>query len=181
MWRHPDFFQYKAFIHAGLPRVTCPVHGARKPEDHTGAEAIGIDETSRRGRNHITAVADPAEHDVTDVPPGKDSATVERFTRDFMDHNGVPEYVRPAACDMSPGFRKGIREHLPHARRIVDKFHVARHANEAVDKAGKTEGRSNPPLKRTKYLWLRNEESLTELQLETKRNLTRQRLNVSVQ
>ncbi len=69
MWRHPDFFQYKAFIHAGLPRVTCPVHGARKPEDHTGAEAIGIDETSRRGRNHITAVADPAEHDVTDVPP----------------------------------------------------------------------------------------------------------------
>ena len=93
-----------------------------------------------------------------------------------MDHNGVPEYVRPAACDMSPGFRKGIREHLPHARRIVDKFHVARHANEAVDKAGKTEGRSNPPLKRTKYLWLRNEESLTELQVETKRNLTRQRL-----
>ena len=84
--------------------------------------------------------------------------------------------MRPAACDMSPGFRKGIREHLPHARRIVDKFHVARHANEAVDKAGKTEGRSNPPLKRTKYLWLRNEESLTELQLETKRNLTRQRL-----
>ena len=93
-----------------------------------------------------------------------------------MDHNGVPEYVRPAACDMSPGFRKGIREHLPHARRIVDKFHVARHANEAVDKAGKTEGRSNPPLKRTKYLWLRNEESLTELQVETKRNLTGQRL-----
>ena len=93
-----------------------------------------------------------------------------------MDHNGVPEYVRPAACDMSPGFRKGIREHLPHARRIVDKFHVARHANEAVDKVRKTEGRSNPLLKRTKYLWLRNEESLTELQVETKRNLTRQRL-----
>ena len=53
---------------------------------------------------------------------------------------------------------------------------MARHANEAVDKAGKTEGRSNPLLKRTKYLWLRNEESLTELQVETKRNLTRQRL-----
>ena len=93
-----------------------------------------------------------------------------------MDHNGVPEYVRPAACDMSPGFRKGIREHLPHARRIVDKFHVARHANEAVDKAGKTEGRSDPLPKRTKYLWLRNGESLTELQVETKRNLTGQRL-----
>ena len=93
-----------------------------------------------------------------------------------MDHNGVPEYVRLAACDMSLGFRKGIREHLPHARRIVDKFHVVKHANEAVDKVRKTEGRSNPLLKRTKYLWLRNEASLTEPQLETKRNLTRQRL-----
>ena len=141
-----------------------------------GYGPIGIDETSRRGHNYITVVADLVEHDVINVTPGEDPATVERFSRDFMDHNGVPEYVRLVACDMSLGFRKGIREHLPHARRIVDRFHVARHANEAVDKAGKTEGRSNPLLKRTKYLWLRNEESLTELQVETKRNLTRQRL-----
>ena len=141
-----------------------------------GYGPIGIDETSRRGHNYITVVADLVEHDVINVTPGKDPATVERFSRDCMDHNGVPEYVRLVACDMSLGFRKGIREHLPHARRIVDKFHVARHANEAVDKAGKTEGRSNPLLKRTEYLWLRNGESLTELQLETKRNLTRQRL-----
>ena len=27
MWRHLNFFQYKAFIHAGVPRVTCPAHG----------------------------------------------------------------------------------------------------------------------------------------------------------
>ena len=141
-----------------------------------GYGPIGIDETSRRGHSYITVVADLVEHDVINVTPGKDPATVERFSRDFMDHNGVPEYVRLVACDMSPGFRKDIREHLPHARRIVDRFHVARHANEAVDKVRKTEGRSNPLLKRTKYLWLRNEESLTELQVETKRNLTRQRL-----
>ena len=40
----------------------------------------------------------------------------------------------------------------------------------------KTEGRSNPLLKRTKQPGPANEESLTELQVETKRNLTRQRL-----
>ena len=141
-----------------------------------GYGPIGIDGTSRRGHNYITVVADLVEHDVTDVTPGEDPATVERFARDFMDHNGVPEYVRLVACDMSLGFRKGIREHLPHARRIVDRFHVARHANEAVDKAGKTEGRSNPLLKRAEYLWLRNEESLTELQVETRRSLTGRRL-----
>ena len=29
VWRHLNFFQYKAFIHAAMPRVTCPVHGMR--------------------------------------------------------------------------------------------------------------------------------------------------------
>ena len=141
-----------------------------------GYRPIGIDETSRRGHNYITVVADLVEHDVINVTPGKDSTTVERFSRDFMDHNGVPEYVRLVACDMSLGFRKGIRECLPNVRRIVDRFHVVRHASEAVGKAGKTEGRSNPLLKRAECLWLRNGESLTELQVETKRNLTGQRL-----
>jgi transposase len=29
-WRHMDFFQHKAFLHARLPRVRCPVHGVRQ-------------------------------------------------------------------------------------------------------------------------------------------------------
>lgn len=28
-WRHLNFFQYKAFIHASVPRVACPEHGVR--------------------------------------------------------------------------------------------------------------------------------------------------------
>ena len=59
------------------------VDEARRLEDYMGVEAIGIDETSRRGRNYITVVADLVEHDVINVTPGKDPATVERFSRDF--------------------------------------------------------------------------------------------------
>ena len=69
---------------------------------------------------------------MTDVTPGRDSTTVERFAGDFMDHDGVPGRVRLVTCGMSRGFQKDIREHLPHVRRIIDKFHVARHANEAA-------------------------------------------------
>ena len=29
-WRHRDFFQYQAFLHARLPRVCCPEHGVRQ-------------------------------------------------------------------------------------------------------------------------------------------------------
>lgn len=124
-------------------------------------------------------VAGLVEHDVTDVTPGRDSTTVERFAGDFMDHDGVPGRVRLVTCGMSRGFQKDIREHLPHVRRIIDKFHVARHANEAVDKVRKAEGRENGLLKRTKYLWLGNEAALSDLWLETKRGLTRQRLKTA--
>ena len=116
---------------------------------------------------------------MTDAAPGRDSTTVERFAGDFMDRNGAPGCVRPVTCDTSPGFQKGIREHLPHARRIADRFHVARHANEAVDRVRKAEGRENGPLKRTKHLWLGNEAALSGLRLETKRGLTRQRLKTA--
>lgn len=108
------------------------------------------------------------ERNVICVVPGKDSTTIKRFARDFMDHNGDPDRVRLVTCDMSLGFAKGIRERLPNAARIIDKFHVIKHANEAVDKVRKQEARGNALLKRTKYLWLRNESNLTGLQLETK-------------
>ena len=75
VWRHPDFFRYKVFVHAAMPRVTCPVHGARTAPAPWARPGSGTD---RRGRNCITVVAGLVEHDVTDVTPGRDPTTVER-------------------------------------------------------------------------------------------------------
>ena len=86
------------------------------------------------------------------VVPGKDSTTVKRFADDFMARNGDPDRVRLATCDTGPGFAKGIRQWLPNAAKTIDRFHVVKHANEAVDRVRKAEARENPPLKRTKYL-----------------------------
>lgn len=148
---------------------------ARLYEDYTGVETIGIDETSHRGHRYITVVADLTERNVICVAPGKDSTTVKRFADDFMAHNGDPNRVRLVTCDMDLGFAKGIRDHLPNAARTIDKFHVIKHANEAVDKVRKTEARENPPLKRTKYLWPGNESNPTDPQLEVKRNPAKRR------
>lgn len=49
----------------------------------------------------------------------------------------------------------------------------------SVDRGRKAEGGHNALLKRTKYLWPGNESSLTELQLETKRGLQKQRLKTA--
>lgn len=76
---------------------------------------------------------------------------------------------------MSLGFAKGIRGRLPNAAKTIDRFHVVKHANEAVDKVRKAEARESPLLKRTKYPWPWNGSNLTDPRLEVKRNLAKRR------
>jgi len=33
VWRHLDFFQHAAYLHARVPRVQCPEHGIHKDRD----------------------------------------------------------------------------------------------------------------------------------------------------
>ena len=143
------------------------VDRARLYEDHTGVEAIGIDGTSRKGHRYIAVVADMAERDVICVVPGMDVNAVERFALDFMDRNGDPDRVTPVTCDMGPGFAKGIREYPPNAARVIDRFHVVKHANGAVDKVRRTQAGRNPLLRRPTCRWPRDEEGLTGPRLET--------------
>jgi transposase len=234
-WRHLDFFQYKAFIHAPLPRVKCPEHGvktvevpwaragsdftllfeafvlelarhmpvdtlaelvgehdtrlwrfilkyieaARERLDFSCVNAIGVDETSRKGHSYLTLFADLASRSVLYVTEGKDHTTVDRFACDFFLHGGCNQKVKAVTCDMSPAFKKGVAEDFPNARRVIDKFHVIKHANEAVDKVRKEEARSEPLLKKTKYLWLKNDVNLTDAQRAKKEGLGHKRLKTA--
>ena len=50
-WRHLDFFQHKAFLHARAPRVRCPEHGGAAGQRGRGrARARGSRCCSRRWR-----------------------------------------------------------------------------------------------------------------------------------
>ena len=140
------------------------VDKARALEDYSEVTAIGMDETSKKGHNYITVVADLSQRKVIFVTDGKDSTTVRRFAADFEAHRGNTERVDLITCDMSLGFRKGIQESFENSRTIIDKFHVIKHANEAVDKVRKMEAKENVLLKNSKYLWLKNDANLTEKQ-----------------
>lgn len=76
---------------------------------------------------------------------------------------------------MSLGFRKGVNENFPNSNTIIDKFHVIKHANEAVDKVRKVESKTDESLKKTKYLWLKNDDNLTDKQREWKKSLLKTR------
>ena len=147
------------------------VDEARKLKDYSAVSGIGMDETSRKGHNYITVVVDLKERNVIFATEGKDHTTVDQFVKDFKSHKGDPDNINIVTCDMSLGFRKGVADNFHNSQTIIDKFHVIKHANEAVDAVRKAESKENPLLKKTKYLWLKNEGNLTDKQLEWKQEL----------
>ena len=56
---------------------------------------------------------------------------------------------------------------------IFDRYHVVAKANEAVDEVRRAESKTRPELKRSRYVWLKNESKLTAKQRETLAWLTR--------
>ena len=105
------------------------VDKTRAVEDYSEVTTIGMDETSKKGHNYITVVADLSQRKVIFVTDGKDSTTVQRFAADFEARRGNTERVGLITCDMSLGFRKGIQESFENSQTIIDKFHVIKHAN----------------------------------------------------
>ena len=56
---------------------------------------------------------------------------------------------------------------------VFDRFHVIAKANEAVDEVRRIESKTRPELKRSRYVWLKNESNLTVKQREKLTWLTR--------
>lgn len=222
-WRHMDFFQHEAYLHARVPRVKCSEHGvhqvpvpwaregshftllfeamimtlvrempvltvarmvgetdtllwrvidhyvpeARAAVDMANVHAVGVDETSsRRGHDYITLFVDLNARRLLFATPGKDAKTFEKFTKDLQAHGGSAEAVTEVSMDLSPAFQKGAAEHLPNAEITFDRFHLMKLVNEAVDAVRKGEALTQPNLKKTRWLWLKNDCNLKAKQKE---------------
>lgn len=221
-WRHLDFFQYKAYLHAPHPRVNCskcekvkyalvpwsryncsftlefekyvlslvkemPVNAAARivrehdtrlwrivhfyidkalaHQDLSGTKRIAVDETSsRRGHNYVTIVLDSDERKVIFATEGKGSDTIRAFREHLEQHQGDSKQIKEYCSDMSPAFIGGMGKEFPRAELTVDKFHVMKLLNDAVDEVRREEQREQPDLKKSRYLWLRNPKDLNKEQ-----------------
>ena len=65
---------------------------------------------------------------------------------------------------MSKAFIKGVSENLPNAKITFDKFHILKNINKAVDEVRREEVKTQPILKKQRYLFLKNESNLTQKQ-----------------
>ncbi len=155
------------------------VEEAREYSDYSRTTKIGMDETSlAKGHQYISLFVDLETRHTMFVAAGKDSNTVSAFKRDFEAHKGNVDNITDVSCDMSQAFIKGTQENLPKAKITFDKFHVLKLINEAVDKVRRTEAQSNPLLKGTRYVFLKNDQNLTEQQRKQKAELSLASLNL---
>ena len=234
-WRHMNFFQYRCYLHARVPRVQTstgkikqvktpwegavsgftllfeafiiqmvklmPVHQvceivgsydaklwnilksyteqSRELSDYSEVTKVGVDETAaRRGHDYVSLFVDLEQKKTIFVTEGKSSETVVEFVKDFQKHQGDAQKIENVSCDMSPAFIKGVEENLPNAKITFDKFHVIKIINEAVDEVRRQEAKSNPILKNSRYVFLKNQSNFTKTQKEKYDEIKMSKLNI---
>lgn len=138
---------------------------ARLQEDFSQVKAVGLDETSRRrGHDYITLFVDLEARRTLFIAEGKDAATVPSFLLDFAAHGGDAQRIERLSMDMSPAFISAAETNLPKAEVTFDRFHIMKLINEAVDEVRRQEVKTEPLLRKARYVLLKNRENLTEAQ-----------------
>lgn len=141
------------------------VEQARLQEDFSKVKAVGMDETSRRkGHDYITLFVDLEEKRTLFIAQGKDAATVPSFLLDLQAHGGAAERIERLSMDMSPAFISAAKANLPKATVTFDRFHIMKLINAAVDDVRREEVKTEPLLRKARYVLLKNEKNLTEKQ-----------------
>jgi len=104
-------------------------------------KSIGIDEISYcKGKKYATVVYDMDKGCVVWVGKGKGRETIDTFFE-----NELTEYQRSqikyGSCDMAKTYIGAINHYCDHAVLVLDKFHVVKALNQAVDEVRKEEWR----------------------------------------
>lgn len=138
--------------------------------DRTPPQRIGVDETSFAKRHeYVTTVNDLDAGVVLYVGDDRKESSLVAFYEELGEERCAG--LAAVAMDMWGPYIRATRKYVPEAeRRIVfDKFHVAWHLGEAVDRVRSRENRElraqgDERLLRTRFLWLQNPERMSRRQ-----------------
>ena len=114
------------------------VHEMLHEDRFENLRRIGVDEISyRKGHKYLTVVVDHDTGRVIWAAAGKSSETLEAFFSELGPERAAS--IELVSIDMSAAYEKAVREALPHAQIVFDRFHVAKLANEAVTEVRRAE------------------------------------------
>ena len=123
---------------------------------------LGVDEKAfRKGHKYFTLVNDLERSRVLYVAEDRTQASLDGFWETLTEEQR--ESIEAVAMDMWDPYVASVSEHLRDGKRkiVYDKFHIAKHLGEAVDKVRRKENRTlraagDDRLTGTRYDWLRN-------------------------
>lgn len=127
--------------------------------------AIGLDEKSfRRGHDYVTVLTDIENGRVLEVEHGRTiKATTKVIDKTFNAEQ--LSQIQVAVSDMWDAYLTVTKEKLPQAEKVIDRFHLIKYLNEAIDKTRKQELKTERELlANSKYTLLKNLENLNEKQ-----------------
>jgi transposase len=123
----------------------------------TGLQRVGLDEKSfLGGQRYVSLITDLQQSRVLEGVEGRDAAQTMALWAALPPEQHV--LVDAAAMDMGANFVAATRQGAPQAAVVHDRFHVAEHLNEAVDRSRREESarlaaRGDKSLRKTRYLW----------------------------
>jgi len=127
---------------------------------------LGVDEKAfRKGHKYLTLVNDLTRSRVLYVAEDREQRSLDGFWPTITAEQQAS--IEAVALDMWDPYVASVRGHLPKAeeKMVFDKFHIAKHLGEAVDRVRRREHKvlkaeGDERLKGTKYDWLRNPASM---------------------
>lgn len=146
-------------------------------------EFLGVDEKSfKKGQSYVTLLYNLENPSVIDVAEERKEESLKQIL------NTIPlnerTKIKAVAVDMWEAFSKAIKEILPGADIVFDKFHILSHLSKAVNQVRVEENKELLKkqidwLKNTKYLWLRNRANMNDKQKDLFDELYSMELKVS--
>jgi transposase len=127
---------------------------------------MGIDEIHLLSRPRAV-ITNLDENTVIDLLPDRDKRRLVRYLLSVPDRH----QIEVVAMDMWKPYRDAVREALPDATIVIDKFHVLRMANQAIDELRRSLSRTNSSdslrrkaagTKRDAYLFRKREKDLSD-------------------
>ena len=148
-----------------------------------GLRYVGIDEKSfGRGQDYVSVMTDSQASRVIEVVAGRTEESANELWKSLTE--GQREALEAVSIDMWQAFENSVVKHAPGADIVYDKFHIAKHLNESVDKVRRAEHKQlktqgDDRLTGTRQLWLFHPENLVESRQDELEALRKQQLKTA--
>lgn len=143
-----------------------PVYQQLETPRIMGIDEIYISREKKHRKQAWAVICNGEQHTVMEFLPNRNKKTIV----DYLTNLKQPENVEVVTMDMWKYYKEAVYESLPHAVVVVDKFHVVKLANEALNNYRKSlkknlPSKANLKLKRDRWVLLSRPHKLRAIDL----------------